>query len=91
MSFYSKTKPNTDAFLYGFENNAATYLHFFYHIDRRKTDMGQSTPQSLHYAPLQQLHIPIVEEPAIPHPSDNQRIRIVKGKNVLLTAITSYA
>lgn len=43
-------------------------LHFFYHKDRRKTDMVMNTPQRLHYVPLQLLHIQRVEELAILHP-----------------------
>lgn len=48
--------------------NAAD-LHFFYHKDRRKTDMVLSTRQKPRYVPLQLLHKQIVEELAILHPS----------------------
>lgn len=58
-----------DLELIHFEQELGLHLHFFYHRDRRKTDMVPSTPQKPRYEPLQLLHTQIMEALAILHPS----------------------
>lgn len=74
--------PNGPLLRQNFEFLCNQNLHFSCHRERRKTDLGMSTPQRLHCVPLQLLHKQRVEEPAIRHPTKYERERDYSVNNI---------